>query len=52
MLRVAKLYASNAADVRALEWLDKLDVTRLATDPGKRQGDGDREQEFASLREQ
>src|SRR6059058_3244434 len=52
VLRVAKLYASNAADVRALEWLDKLDVTRLATDPGKRQGDGDREQEFASLREQ
>jgi tetratricopeptide (TPR) repeat protein len=52
IIRVAKLWSKRTRDIRALEWLEKLDATRLSAIPGKGRDDQGRERELASPREQ
>jgi tetratricopeptide (TPR) repeat protein len=52
VIKVAKLWAKRTRDIRALEWVEKLDPTRLPLIPGKGRDDQGREREIASPREQ
>lgn len=51
ILHVAKLWSQKQRDIRVLEWLKKLDPSRLGTDPGKGTDDRGRDRELASRRE-
>jgi tetratricopeptide (TPR) repeat protein len=52
VLRVAKLWAKKGRDIRALEWLDKLDPLRLETKPATGRDRTGQQTECASNREQ
>jgi tetratricopeptide (TPR) repeat protein len=52
VLGMAKLWAAYPRDLRVLEWLDKLDVDRLSTDPGKGTDQRGQERELTSRKEQ
>jgi len=52
VLKVAKAWASRTRDIRALEWLEKLDPTRLSTEPRRGRDERGRELELSSPREQ
>ncbi|MGI9102547.1 MAG: tetratricopeptide repeat protein [Terriglobales bacterium] len=52
VLHIAKLWAKNGRNARALEWLGKLDVNRLRIEPGKGVDDKGRQKEIASNKEQ
>ncbi len=51
VLRVAEAWSDRRRDVRALEWLDKLDPTRLSTEPRSQSDETGRTRELASARE-
>lgn len=51
VLHIARLWSQKQRDLRALEWLGKLDPTRLGTDPGKGTDERGRDRELASRRE-
>jgi tetratricopeptide (TPR) repeat protein len=51
VLRVAKACAMRGRDVRALEWLNKLDPTQLPTEPRIWSDETGRKRELASARE-
>jgi hypothetical protein len=52
VIKVAKLWSKRSRDIKALEWLEKLDPTRLPLTPGKGRDDQGRDREIASPREQ
>ena len=51
VLLVAKLWSQKQRDVHVLEWLKKLDPSRLGTDPGKGTDERGKDRELASRRE-